>query len=154
MSEGKIRQEFYCSFEAESDDQLIPFDLVQACHNRRVEPESFDEKVMGVDVARFGDDSSVIYFRHGRDGSPMPYVRRQGVDTMALAALVADWITRWRPDSVFVDEGGVGGGVVDRLAQLGFREVRGINFGGKADSLRTGEKAGNKLTEMWLNMRQ
>lgn len=142
------------AYESDAALQLISERLVSQARERTVEPESFDEKVMGVDVARFGDDSSVIYFRHGRDGSPMPYVRRQGVDTMALAALVADWITRWRPDSVFVDEGGVGGGVVDRLAQLGFREVRGINFGGKADSLRTGEKAGNKRTEMWLNMRQ
>ena len=39
---------------------------------------------------------------------------------MQLAARVADWIHRWRPDAVFIDDGGVGGGVVDRLRQLGF----------------------------------
>lgn len=154
MSDGKIRQEFYCSFEAESDEQLIPYSTVAAAQERKVQPEAFDEKVMGVDVARFGDDRSVIYFRHGRDGSPMPYERFQGMDTMQLAARVADWVTRWRPDAVFVDDGGVGGGVVDRLHQLGFTITRGINFGGRSDYPRSGEKAHNKRTELWLSARE
>jgi phage terminase large subunit len=155
MSEAKIRQEFYCSFEAESDDQLIPYDLVSAAQRRKIEPQPFDERVMGVDVARFGDDKSVIYFRAGRDGDPMPYERYSGKDTMELAAIVADWIGRWRPHRVFIDETGVGGGVVDRLRQLGFGQIcQGINFGGKADSHRTKENAADKRTEMWLTARE
>ncbi len=116
-------------------------------------PEPFDEKVIGVDVARFGDDRSVIYFRQSRDGAPIPYERLSGWDTMQLAARVADWIRRWNPDAVFIDDGGVGGGVVDRLRQLGFMMAQGINFGAKSDSTRTGEKAANKRTEMWLTAR-
>lgn len=153
MSDAKVRQEFYCSFEAESDDQLIKFSLIQEAMARDVKPEAFDEKVMGVDVARFGDDKSCIYFRHGRDGSPMPYERFAGMDTMQLAAKVADWIKRWGPDGVFVDDGGVGGGVVDRLHQLGFHDVRGVNFGSRSDYQRTGERAANKRAEMWLSAR-
>ena len=153
MSEGKIRQEFYCSFEADSDDQLIPYDLVDAAMQRKAQAEGFDERVIGVDVARFGDDKSVIFFRHGRDGAVLPYERHAGWDTMQLAARLADWIRRWHPDGVFVDEGGVGGGVVDRLHQLGFTIVRGVNFGAKSDYNRTGEKAANKRTEMWLTAR-
>jgi len=152
MSDGKIRQEFFCSFEAESDDQLIAYDLVADAQARDVRPEVFDEKVIGVDVARFGDDKSVIYFRHGRDGAPLKYERHSGIDTMMLAAKVAAWIDRWNPDAVFVDDGGVGGGVVDRLRQLGFR-VTGVNFGGRSDSQRSGERAANKRSEMWLNAR-
>jgi len=75
------------------------------------------------------------------------------VVAMQLAARVADWIKRWHPDGVFVDEGGVGGGVVDRLHQLGFTIVSGVNFGAKSDYNRTGEKAANKRTEMWLTAR-
>ncbi|SPJ25040.1 hypothetical protein [Palleronia abyssalis] len=153
MSEGKIRQEFYCSFEAETDDQLISHELVAGAMARKVRPERFEEKVIGVDVARFGDDKSAICFRHGRDGNAVPYERHAGLDTMQLAARVGDWILRWRPDTVFVDDGGVGGGVVDRLHQLGFREVRGVNFGGRSDAARTGERAANKRTEMWLSLR-
>lgn len=57
------------------------------------------------------------------------------------------------PDAVFVDDGGVGGGVVDRLRQLGFWIVQGVNFGAKSDNPRTGEKAANKRSEMWLTAR-
>lgn len=153
MSEAKIRQEFHCSFEAANDEQLIPQDLVLAAMAREVTVEAFDEKVIGVDVARFGADHSVLYFRHGRDGAPISYERHAGWDTMRLAARVADWILRWQPDGVFVDDGGVGGGVVDRLHQLGFRSVRGVNFGGRSDASRTGEKAANKRCEMWLTAR-
>jgi hypothetical protein len=108
---------------------------------------------MGVDVARFGDDKSVIYFRQGRCADVMPYERFSGMDTMQLAARVADWMERWRPDAVFVDDGGVGGGVVDRLHQLGFYTVKGVNFGGRSDYPRSGEKAANKRSEMWLSAR-
>ncbi len=154
MSEAKIRQEFFCSFEAESDQQLIAFDDVALAMTRRHQSQLHEERVIGVDVARFGDDYSVIYFRHGRDGNPLPYIRLNGIDTMSLAAKVAEWTRRWRADAVFVDDGGVGGGVVDRLHQLGFSEVKGVNFGGKSDAGRTGERAANKRTEMWLAMRE
>ncbi|MBF9032499.1 hypothetical protein HKCCE3408_19040 [Rhodobacterales bacterium HKCCE3408] len=54
---------------------------------------------------------------------------------------------------MFVDDGGVGGGVVDRLHQLGFYQVQGINFGRRSDLTLTGERAANKRTEMWLSAR-
>jgi len=141
------------AYETESDSQLITSRMVVEAQARTVEPEPFDERVMGVDVARFGDDKSAIVYRQGRC-LPRPADRYEGMDTMALAGRVALAIKAWRPDTVFVDEGGVGGGVIDRLHQLGFREVRGVNFGGKADSPRSGEKATNKRTEMWLTMRE
>ena len=109
--------------------------------------------MIGVDVARFGDDKSALFFRHGRDGTPRPYERYAGLDTMALAAKVAERIGTWDPDAVFVDEGGVGGGVVDRLHQLGHAQVIGVNFGGKADRGGSGALAGNKRSEMWISAR-
>lgn len=153
MSESKIRQEFHCSFEAEADDQLISCDLVTDAMAREAPAGRFDAKVIGVDVARFGGDASAIFFRHGRDGHPVPYERHSGWDTMQLAARVAEWVHRWRADAVFVDDGGVGGGVVDRLHQLGLPMVRGVNFGGRPDYAPTGERAANKRTEMWLTAR-
>ena len=83
MSDGKIGQEFFCSFDADIDEQLIPHDLVSAAMARKVTAEAWEEKVIGVDVARFGDDKSALYFRHGRDGNPRPYERYAGLDTMA-----------------------------------------------------------------------
>ena len=69
MSDGKIGQEFYCSFDADIDEQLISHDLVSAAMARQATAEAWEEKVIGVDVARFGDDKSALYFRHGRDGT-------------------------------------------------------------------------------------
>jgi len=97
MSEGKIRQEFHCSFEAENDDQLISYALLEAAMRRERPPQPFGEKVIGVDVARLGDDKSVIWFRQGRDGAPVPHERHVGLDTMELAARVARWIQLWHP---------------------------------------------------------
>ena len=51
---------------------------------------------------------------------------------MELAARVAERISIWNPDAVFVDDGGVGGGVVDRYISWA-SPVIGVNFGGKAD---------------------
>ena len=36
----------------------------------------------------------------------------------------------------------------------GFRIVQGVNFGGRSDWGRTGEKASNKRSEMWLSARE
>ena len=45
---------------------------------------------MGVDVARFGDDASVIRFRQGRDARSIPPIKLRGADTMELAARIAN----------------------------------------------------------------
>ena len=69
-----------------------------------------DPLVMGVDVARFGDDQSVIYYRQGRAAESQGMHTYRGVDTMTLAAEVARHAAEKRPDAIFIDGGGVGGG--------------------------------------------
>ena len=132
--------------------QLISLEQVEAASTRKPETTRFDPLVLGVDVARFGDDQSVICFRQGRDAVRLPTERYRGLDTMQLAARVANLIVTHHPDAVFVDETGVGGGVVDRLRQLG-HSVIGVNFGGKADGAVDGEMVANKRAEMWCRMR-
>ena len=116
-----------------------------------------DPLVMGVDVARFGDDRSVIRFRRGRDGRSIPPIKLRGVDTMQLAARVVDENARYRCAAIFIDGGGVGGGVVDRCRQLGL-QVTEVQFGGKSDRAMLGDDGAvvyaNKRAEMWGNMRQ
>jgi hypothetical protein len=50
---------------------------------------------------------------------------------------------------VVVDEGGVGGGVVDRLKEQRYK-IRGVNFGSKS---KNPIMYGNKRAEMWGEMR-
>ena len=84
---------------------------------------------MGVDVARFGNDKSVICLRRGDRVERLITFERK--DTMRLADEVRELAETLRVPAVFVDETGVGGGVVDRLTQLRV-PVIGVEAGGKA----------------------
>ena len=143
-------------FPRASSMQFIPRDLVDAAMAREVHTERFVGRVaaVGVDVARFGGDSSVIRTRVGRDASSIPAKRFKGLDTMQLAARVAEHIDEMAMMGlhcvVFVDGGGVGGGVVDRLRQLR-RDVVEVQFGGKADDER---KYVNKRAEIWGKVKE
>ena len=67
---------------------------------------------------------------------------------MQLAARVVEVATAKNPDAVFIDGGGVGGGVIDRCRQLGL-PVTEINFGSKA----TQPGYANLRAQMWGNLR-
>jgi hypothetical protein len=133
--------------------QFISSELVTAATQREVDASKYDPVVMGVDVARFGSDASVIYIRRGRDGRSIPPIKLRGVDTMQLAARVADEAHRYQCDQIFVDGGGVGGGVVDRLRQLKVDVVE-VQFGGKPLRHQPGQDAAtsiyaNRRAECW-----
>ncbi len=129
--------------------QFIGSDLVAEAAKRETSGTLYDPLIFGVDVARFGDDSSVIAYRRGRDARSIPMREFRGLDTMQFAAMVAEEITARKPQAVFVDEGGVGGGVIDRLRQLG-HHVIGVNFGSASSETRI---YSNKRAEMWGRMR-
>lgn len=143
-------------FPRASTLQFIPRDLVDGAMARDVQTERWIGRTaaVGVDVARFGDDQSVIFTRVGRDGKSIPPRRFRGLDTMQLAARIAEHVNHLRGQLglqfvLFIDGGGVGGGVVDRLRQLNIDCIE-VQFGGKpADS----RKYANKRAEMWGAMK-
>lgn len=113
--------------------------------------------VMGVDVARFGSNKSVIRFRKGSDARSFPPFKFSGLDTMQLAAKVAEAARTFRPSAIFVDETGIGGGVVDRLRQLRVRNVYGIVFSAKPDGIDfdgTAPRYANKRAEIYGRLRE
>lgn len=133
--------------------QFIPVSLFDDNVGLDVASQPFDPVVIGVDVARFGDDQSVIWIRRGRDAdtdNDFGAQMFQKLNTMDLAAKVAEIAARLNPDAVFVDGGGVGGGVVDRLNQLQVPNVMEINFGAKA----TKKGYANMRAQMWGNMKE
>ena len=142
-------------FPRASSSQFIPTDLVEAAAKRI--PIDLRQNaaplVLGLDVARFGADSSVLVARKGRDAKTIPLKSWRGIDLMQLAGEVSQIIRQLRPDAVFIDEGGVGGGVVDRLKQLNYG-VMGVNFGGKPDGMVDGVLVANKRAEMWAKCRE
>lgn len=145
-----FRQEYLCDFTASAENILIPIDQVLCACHREISSEEWRTapRVMGVDPARFGADRSVILCRQGRYVfAPLVFAK---VDNMTLACRVAHEIDRFRPAVVFVDAG-YGGGVIDRLRQLGYRNIVEIPFGSSAS--RPGQFA-NKRAEMWYELAQ
>jgi hypothetical protein len=142
-------------FPRTGESEFISAATVQAAQEREAEANIFDPLIIGVDVARFGNDESVLVVRKGRDAKSIPAVRLKNLDTMALASRVVELSQSLRADAVFIDGGGVGGGVVDRCRQLRLH-VHDVQFGGKADRgdiVTNGERYANKRAEMWGSLR-
>ena len=103
--------------------------------------------VLGVDVARFGDDQNVVAVRQGR--KLLELIKWRETDTMETARRVAEVINQYRPSATFVDGVGVGAGVVDRLRQLSY-DIIEVNAGSRPQE---DELYFNKRSEMWARMR-
>lgn len=140
-------------FPRAGSTQFISGEHAEGATVRVVQTLPSDPLVLGVDVARFGDDQTVLSFRKGRDARAIPWQSYRGLDTMEVAAQVAEAVRMHRPQAVFVDEGGLGAGVVDRLKQLRVPCI-GVNFGAKPSQQAVQEvRVRNKRAEMWALMR-
>jgi len=148
MSDTSFAREYLCDFTAAGEDQLISLALVEEAARREYKADAYMHapRILGVDVARFGDDRSVIFPRQGL-AARAPIVMR-GLDNMQVAARVAQEIDEWHPDATFVDVG-MGAGVIDRLRQLGY-EVIAVDFGSRATNAA---RFVNKRAEMWFDLR-
>ena len=136
------------AFSVSDEKSLIDSMSVQAARKAEARPQG--AKIIGVDPARFGADKTVLTIRQGRCAEIINKVG--GMDTMHVAGLVIKAIGQYSPKAVFVDMGGLGAGIVDRLRELGFGHiVHGVNFGG---SPINSEKYVNKRAEMWCLMKE
>jgi hypothetical protein len=117
---------------------------------RTVEPDHGAPLLMGVDVARFGEDRSVIAFRRGRDARSIPWRVFRKLDTQQLAREVAEAAAEYNPAAIFVDGGGVGGGVVDALKAMRFKVIE-VQAGSSPDDK---DKYINKRVELWARLKE
>ena len=109
----------------------------------RVEDEPW---IIGVDVARYGNDDTVLCLRRGPRVEEL--VSFHGLDTMQAARKVNEAVKTHGVLAVFVDETGVGGGVVDRLKEMG-APVIGVQAGGRA---RLSERFENVRAEIFCEV--
>lgn len=144
------RVEVKGQFPRTGSNQFISREMAQDAQMRELVQDQGASLILGVDVARFGDDESVAWFRKGRDARSISPYRWKGLDTMELATQIAKLIDRHAPHVTMIDGGGVGGGVVDRLRQLNYRVVE-VQFGASPiDKTRYL----NKRAECWGEMRE
>ncbi len=122
-------------------------DVAQALGKHlREDQYNFAQKRIGVDVARFGDDSTIIFPRQGL--AAFKFAEMRGARTPDIAARVAKAKIKWGSEIEFVDgTGGYGAGVIDALLQAG-HPTQEVHFSGKPIDPRYL----NKRAEMWFEM--
>jgi hypothetical protein len=149
----RVRVRVLGEFPRHSVEQFFDSEAIDAAMAREdIVAQRHDPLIVGVDVARYGNDESVIFIRQGRDARTHPPRRYAGIDTMQLAANIINVCSELHPDAVFIDGGGVGGGVVDRCRQLGL-SVFEVDFGARPDRAAP-EKCANKRSEMYVLARE
>ena len=141
-------------FPSKGAVQFIGTGDVKDAQQRELFEDAQAQMVLGVDVARFGDDESVIFSRRGNDARSWPARRFRGLDNVQLAGRVIEVYRGYRVmgitvQGIFVDGGGNGGGVVDQLRSLGY-PVHEVQFGG---SPTDNQVYRYKSDEMWGSMR-
>jgi len=106
-------------FPVSDDDTLIGAELIDSAMTRDVPLDLTVPEFWGLDVARYGTDSSVLIKRRGNCVIEPPR-RWRNLDLMSLAGAVKreyDLSANSRPTLVAVDSIGLGAGVCDRLAE-------------------------------------
>lgn len=150
--ESAFKQEYPAnaveSFRMTGEDSFISSDIVMKARTHTA--EKYGPLLLGVDPARFGDDRTSIIRRQGRVAFGLESYSKK--DTMEVAGIVKTIIDNERPHKVFIDVGGLGAGVVDRLRELVGRDiVVAVNAG---SSPFDGRKYSNKRAEMWALCKQ
>lgn len=122
-------------FPKDSDGTLIGLGYIEEAQFRVSYPSGTDRKTIGVDVARFGTDATVLTALHGKK-----YLKAKRLIKQGTAEVVGEVINMARElgpiDVIVVDETGLGGGVVDMLREAQrddtlsrITTVRGVQFG-------------------------
>lgn len=163
MDSDVVRVRVLGEFPKAEPDGLIALELVEAAMMRDTLNDDIKQSntvFIGADIARFGDDETVICSRIGGRVLDMTHYNKR--DTMETVGRILDTATRImaaygkQRAAIYVDDDGVGGGVTDRLREVVYE--RGLNAtvydchnGGKAND--SGHYA-NWATESWDLLRQ
>lgn len=115
------------AFQMSGHDSYISPELVLKARKNTVEDAS-GPLVVGYDPAWKGSDRHSMAFRKGR--KVLFIESRSKLDTMQGAGWAKQVLDKAKPTRMFIDVGGVGAGVFDRLIEMGYGDtVRAINFG-------------------------
>ncbi len=132
------------AFANPAHNTMIPPHLVVRAQTPK-EVEAYGARVLGVDIAREGDDLTAFCFRQGRVVHWLKTVKHH--DNMQVAGLVRKFVKEYAIQHIFVDGVGNGSGVIDRLREL--------NYGHMLTPIKGNHKPldpvlyFNKRAEMW-----
>lgn len=149
-------------FPDAASTQFIPsaaVDVAVARENPGMHGSSLRRAIVGADIARFGDDASVIVTRVGRDAVSFPVKEIRKVDGKVVGqALVTHCnylldVLRFEEVRIYFDRAGVGAALWDYLRyEYNDPRVRyyPVDFGSKAQNANL---YANKRVEMWGRMK-
>lgn len=125
-----VAQEIDRDYESSVADAWVPADIVVAAMQRGpADVKAMGALMVGLDVARFGDDKTVLTFRRGR------VLLKQAITAKLDVVQVADWAKTEidafleKPAQIAVDTIGIGAGVADILRR--FPSFKDVVVGGK-----------------------
>ena len=152
LSENTFRQEMLCDFTVSSDNVLIGIEEVTEAMERRVDIDEMGAwpVIVGVDVARFGDDATVFFSRRGLYAYDPIVINH--LSNAEVAHRLMAYIAQIKPMYVCIDQG-QGTGVIDWVRELTRQRdvsIIEVPFGSAAthDDLFV-----NRRAEMWTSIR-
>ena len=142
-------------FPTQSNKQFMDRNAVLQAMHRPLEPQTREPLVLGVDVARRGNNDSVIYARQGNDARSWRPERFSGADNVQLLGYVVETVRRFerlgmKVRAIFVDGGGVGGPLFDHLIRLGYPAFE-VQFWGSPMDAQTYHR---KVDEHWGRLKE
>lgn len=141
------------AFQLTGHDSFIPAALVLKA--RKNKTDAYGPLVIGADPARYGNDRFSIAWRQGRKISKIE--NKSKIDTVSGANWIKTIIDNDKPVRVFIDVGGIGGGVVDILKSWGepySKVIKAINFGGEPQEFIAKGGPRNRRAEMWKRSKE
>ena len=140
----------------QENDTIISRELLE----KYIDYAPLDDKILnskeiqiGVDVARFGDDSTIMYVKQGN--YIIEEIKLDKKDTMQTANRVARIVNEYSQNDIVakIDGVGVGGGVIDRLSELQFPNLNIIEIQNNARAFNENEYC-NAITEMFYEFNE
>ncbi|AQW83003.1 terminase large subunit domain-containing protein [Campylobacter pinnipediorum] len=146
-----VKQEIYGEFLDSTTNKLFSLSMIENAFLKpmRFEPNTIE--VWGLDVARDGDDESVLCKRDGECVKEFKSYHITSTTELAREILREYEMSEKKPEVIFIDTVGVGAGTYDRLVEYG---LRGICREAKASYKATDEKRyANKRAEMYFRLK-
>lgn len=142
----KYKHIFLGDYVNDISDRLFAYSDIDAAMNRL--GDTSGATVLGVDVARFGSDSSVHCVREGLQVHP--FDTREKQSTVETSSWSAYKFNRVKADGCVIDTIGLGAGVFDQMVSQGFYCIDG-NFGMAADDK---DRFTNKRAECYFRLKE
>ena len=150
-----VKVNVFGEFPPSAINSLFGPDEVEEAMKRHLDKDAYDwaQKRLGVDVARFGDDRTVLFPRQGLRAFRPIVMRHDAVKdkpSVDIANQVMRAKLKWGHELAFIDDtGGWAKGAIDVLGAAG-QPPQAVVFHGKAMDPRYK----NRRAEMWLEMQK